>query len=811
VRALRIVCAAVVLLVFGIAMALEFPALTALAARGTFGSAGSVHSGKAAPGTKSARTARAARQTSETAAHASSTSSAKSAGAPIVIAQDIAARSLATEPQPEAPNSASTNTAAAESALLCLTTADKPNQIFTLATFFGRTLTDQRVVSTTTAVGKMALFAGQPAAGSMGDGGAALEAEFDLLLASQAMRSGVAAAPDGAVFVADTLNSTIRSVAAAGSSEPGIVRSVAGRFGVPQSLDLIEPLGLALDHAGNLYVADHAANTVYILRASTGALEPLAHVMSPANVGVTLDGSTVFASSPDTGAIVSINTKTRAIHTMDIPAALLPQAQSTSASASARSGESADAKIISAGLAVDGAGNLFIAFSGAGAKADQILRVDAFTGKVTIAARALSSPGEIAFDTNGNLFVADQGSRRILEFQREGVPATGVTLTPPAGPIPTDYGDEPVAGATPAQTFTLTNNSGATISQISSSFESGLTNFTVTSTSCTATLANNSSCVFNVTFTPQSTGALADTLVATYTPGANPPATASATVSGTGDDFQVTAASGIGPYYPITIDPGTSATYMLQIVPDNTFSGAVTLICPTNLPQATTCTFTPMATNPPPNTLVVNVTPGTPVPFSMILQTTGPTTPTTTSTGFWPAIFGGGSNGGSGTGNELSEAQIFARFPALRLALALTFALALGAIALLGVIVFRTTAHLKVAATKPFSNARSFSIARSAWRIAGHGMPCPYETRDTAMAGGVANSSAETPAWMGARRLAAVFALLVMFGGVAAVMGGCGKGSSTKPILTPAGTTNLTVQATAQNASRGFTVTLIVN
>jgi hypothetical protein len=56
-----------------------------------------------------------------------------------------------------------------------------------------------------------------------------------------------------------------------------------------------------------------------------------------------------------------------------------------------------------------------------------------------------------------------------------------------------------------------------------------------------------------------------------------------------------------------------------------------------------------------------------------------------------------------------------------------------------------------------------------------------------------------------------VFALLVMFAGVAAVMGGCGKGSSTKPIVTPAGTTNLTVQATAQNASRGFTVTLIVN
>ncbi len=683
-----------------------------------------------------------------------------------MIAENVAARSLATEPQPEAPNAATTTNSAAAECTLYLTTADKPNQIFTLATFFGRTLTDQRVASTSTAVGKMALFAGQPGAGSMGDGGSAPEAEFDLLLAPQAMRSGIAVAPEGTVFVADTLNSTIRSVAAAGSSEPGIVRSVAGRFGVPQSLDLIEPLGLALDRAGNLYVADHAANTIYILRASTGALEPLAHVMSPANVGVTLDGSTVFASSPDTSAIVSINTKTRAIHNLDIPATLLPQAQPISTSA--RSGESAEAKIIPEGLAVDGAGNLFVSFAGAGAKADQILRVDAFTSKVTSAARGLSSPGEIAFDTNGNLFVADQGSRRVLEFQREGVPATGVTLTPPAGPVPTDYGDQPVAGATPAQTFTLTNDSGAAITQISSSMQSGLTNFTVASTSCTATLANNSSCLFNVTFTPQSSGALSDTLVATYTPGANPVSTVTAALSGTGDDFQVTQASGTGSYYPITIDPGTSATYMMQIVPDSTFSGAVTLICPTNLPQATTCTFTPMATSPPPNTLVVNVTPGTPVPFSMILQTTGPTTPTTTSTGFWPAIFGGGGSNANG----LSAARIFARFPALRLAQPLTFALALGAIAFLGAIVLRKTTRLRSDATKSFSDAQSLTRMR---------------------------------------RLAAVFALLAMFAGVAAVMGGCGSSSSTKPILTPAGTTNLTMQATAQNASRGFTVTLIVN
>jgi sugar lactone lactonase YvrE len=755
VRALRIVCAAAVLTLVGFAMALEFPALPALAAHGTFSHAGSGHGGKA---TLAARISRGTRQTTESAPRTGSATARNAAASPIVVAQNVATRSLAIEPQPSATNSSgAAGSTAPQSAHVFLANADAPNRIFDFETASNAVSTRAALFAPV----KMALFAGQ-GAGSLGDGGAAVEAEFDMLLDSLATRSGVAVASDGTVFIADTLNSTIRSIAGAGSSEPGIVRSVAGRFGSPQSLELIEPLGLALDRAGNLYIADHAANAIYVLRASTGALEPLAHVMSPSSVGVTLDGSKVFASSPDTTAIVSIDTKTRAIRSVNIPAALLPQAQAFPAS----SGQSAEAKIIPAGLAVDGAGNLFVAFAGAGSKADQILRVDAFTSKVTSAAHLLSSPGEIAFDSNGNLFIADQGSHRILELKSAGVPATGVTLTPPAGPVPTDYGDEPIAGTTPPQSFTLTNNSGAAITAVGSSLQSGLTNFTVASTSCTPTLANNSSCAFNVTFTPQSSGALSDNLVVTYTAGANPPATLTAAVTGTGDDYQVTPASGFGSPYQITIDPGAAATFQLQIVPDDTFSGPVTLVCPRNLPTATTCTFTPSAPNPPPNTLVVDVTAGTPLAFPVIFQTTGPQSTTPASIGFWPAIFGGG--------NGISPARNLARFPARRLALSLMFALVLGAIAFLLAIALRKIAQLS----------------------------------DTRQNGRLTEG---VRAWMQMRRLAAVFALLALFAGVAGVMGGCGSSTTTKPIVTPAGTSNLTVQATAQNASRGFTVTLVVN
>ena len=202
---------------------------------------------------------------------------------------------------------------------------------------------------------------GQASPGSLGDGGAASGAEFDLKLDSLAMRSGVAVASDGTIFVADTLNGTIRSIAGAASSEPGIVRSVVGRYGPRQNFELVEPLGLALDRAGNLYIADRGANAVLMLHSATsaspGVLEILGHVVSPTSVAVTLDGGKVFAASADTGSIVTINTKTRSIASAGISMANLAVDSQQRANVT---------KIIPAGIAVDGAGNLFVSFSGAG-------------------------------------------------------------------------------------------------------------------------------------------------------------------------------------------------------------------------------------------------------------------------------------------------------------------------------------------------------------------------------------------------------------------------------------------------------------
>jgi hypothetical protein len=731
VRRVRIVCVITVLALVGFAVVLKLPTATSARAQSR---ASAMPSAPQAPSTK-----------------ADSSAAQSQAPAPITIATNISARSLAVEPQFSSLTNAagSQNSTAPESALLFLTNADKGNRIFTLATAGN--------ASALSANGKIATFAGQAAAGSLGDGGAASGAEFDLVLDSLAMRSGVAVAPDGTVFVADTLNGTIRSIAGAASSEPGIVRSLVGRFGPRQNFELIEPLGLALDRAGNLYIADRGANAVLMLHAATsatpGALEILAHVVSPASVGVTLDGGKVFAASPDTGSIVEINTKTRSISTSAIsPSQWFAESQ-----------KPAGAKIIATGLAVDGAGNLFVSFSGPGGGLDQIWRLDATSGKVASAARGLTSPGEIAFDSNGNLFIADQGTHRLLELRGAGVAANGVSLTPPGTGPTTDFGVEPVDGTTPTQSFTLTNDSGATISQISSSFQSGATNFTVANTSCTPTLVNLSSCAFNVAFTPQSSGALSDNLAVTFTPGANPPATLTAAVTGTADTYRIMLAS--GGMQEIFINPGSAATFLLQIVPDDTFSGPVMLTCPAILPTSTTCGISAgtAVTTPLVPSMTVNVTAGTSVPFNITFQTIAPGTPAPSAMGFLPTIHAprGESSG------PAASASNFARVPAM--AAFAAFAI-LCAIFALGI--FR----------------RDF-VPPNAMRVSLANPGC----------GSISGT-----------RLARLISICAFFIISASALGSCGGSSTPKLPPTPAGTTNLTVQALAQGAPRGFVVTLVV-
>lgn len=460
--------------------------------------------------------------------------------------------------------------------------------------------------------------AGTGRAGFSGDGGRAPGATMNLSQDSLVKRSGIAVAADGTLLISDTKNSTIRAVAGGTSSEAGIIRSVAGKWAAAQNLKLVEPMGIAVDRAGNLYIADHTAGIVSVLTKATGQLAILAHVASPASLAVTTDGSKVFVASPETGGVFAITTLTRSVATVPgfapvanestasvaNPCAALEATTTAAATATTTTAPSSASvrPVCPAGLAVDGGGNLFVADGNNGS----ILRVDAATSKTREAAVGMIEPGDIAFDAEGDLFVSEQGRNRIIAMGALGDPASNLTLTAPAPPAGCPQGasftycNEPSAGASASFAFTLTNTSGSTISNIviSPAFvppgtnpPPAPTNFTTTSTSCTGTLTAGASCAISVAFTPLASGPIIGQVQVTD---GTPSDTETINLAGTGDDFGLAIVAGLSP--EVTVSQGNTATWSAQLNADNVFGAqgeTVQLACPSNLPEFTTCEFKP--------------------------------------------------------------------------------------------------------------------------------------------------------------------------------------------------------------------------
>jgi sugar lactone lactonase YvrE len=628
--------------------------------------------------------------------------------------------------------------------------SDLPNRVFQAGAFLSKNYVAYPNVGT-----------GQP--GSLGDGGPAISAELNLSTDSLFKRSGIAVAADGALYIADTKNSTIRAVAGATSSEPGIIRSVAGKWAPAQNVALVEPMGIAADRAGNLYIADHTVGTVSVLTKATGRLTILAHVASPASLAVTADGTKVFVASPETEGVFSVTTLNGLIEPVPgfAPLATGPESANVipcgGLGAIATTSSRGRWAVCPAGVAVDGRGNLFVADADSG----RILRVDAASGKTTEASSGMNTPGDIAFDAQGDLFVSEQGRNRIIELRQMGDPASNLTLTAPAPPAGCPQGasftycNEPTAGTSPPFAFTLMNTSGTAVTglAITPAFEPvGMqpppapTNFTTTSTSCSATLAANSSCAINVAFTPLATGPITGQLIVSDS---TPSDTQTINLAGTGDDFSLAIVNGQTP--EVTTPQGDTATFLAQLNSVGVFGEdgeTVTLVCPTNLPQFTTCEFKPCPVIP---------TMGGATPFSILIHTS-------TATSETPPIQNPCNSPAAGVrrhaGGPSGILFLTARPPsggAWRLPALLSI---LAVIALMGVGAIRGAARA------------------------------------------------------GARRAFAALALTVISG---ALLAACHKGSNANSTATPVGITNLTVTANAVDssgnslrASRGLQVTLDV-
>ncbi len=261
------------------------------------------------------------------------------------------------------------------------------------------------------------------AAGSsfVGDGGSALQAAL-----SDA--EGVAVDSAGNVYIADANDHRVRKVAPdgtistiAGSGFPGF----AGDGGPAAASRLNTPYGIAIDRAGNLYIADLGNNRV--------------RMVSPAGTITTVSGTEKLQAprnlALDAMGHLYISEFGGARVWMVASDGTLANIAGTGDPGYAGDGGEATAAQISfpAGLAFDHYGNLFIADSSNNCVrrvSGGIITTVLGTGDAGAALpNELNLPTGVAIDSAGNLDVADSNNQRIQQL----TPAGGINTLPGTG------------------------------------------------------------------------------------------------------------------------------------------------------------------------------------------------------------------------------------------------------------------------------------------------------------------------------------------------------------------------------------------
>jgi len=170
------------------------------------------------------------------------------------------------------------------------------------------------------ATGNINTVAGTGVRGNSGDGGAATSAQLNYPL-------GIAVDSSGNVYIADSLNFTVRKVDATGniSTVAGTgVRGNSGDGGPATSAQLNYPLGVAADRSGHVYFADIQNERVRKvapfstnadlrdLTLSAGTLNPVflpGTTVYSVSVDSSVSSITVTPTTADSGARVSVNGK----------------------------------------------------------------------------------------------------------------------------------------------------------------------------------------------------------------------------------------------------------------------------------------------------------------------------------------------------------------------------------------------------------------------------------------------------------------------------------------------------------------------
>jgi sugar lactone lactonase YvrE len=393
-----------------------------------------------------------------------------------------------------------------------------------------------------------AVIAGSGSCGpESGDGGAATSATFSRLW-------GIAVDSRGDLFISDPANSVIREVDGITGIIDTIAGIAGSRGHTPDgalaiAATLTDASGMAVDGAGNLYYADGRENLVRRIDASSGILTTVAGNYA-AGAGYSGDGSLATSAQmyfPLTLAIDSAGNLyiaddgNNVIRKVDAATGIITTAAGQGPPAIAGyagDGGPATSALLDdpEGVGVDAAGNIYIADSSnllirkinvhsgiittaAGVYSDGVETYTGDGGAATLA--GLSYMQDVTVDPGGNIIIADSDNSAI----RKVTAASGIAA----------FGSFAVGSSSPAIDVTLTNDGNSEI-DLSALLASANFNLSGSDTSCTASsaLTPGESCILGIEFLPTTTGSLTGTITATDNVGNNATSTQSVALSGTG-------------------------------------------------------------------------------------------------------------------------------------------------------------------------------------------------------------------------------------------------------------------------------------
>ena len=276
-------------------------------------------------------------------------------------------------------------------------------------------------------------------AGYSGDGGPATNAQI-------CTPEGLFCDPAGNLLICDADNNRVRKVAAGTMSTFAGQNALFGEGFPATNAEICLPANMNCDAAGNVYIADYQNNRVRKYSPSTGLLTTVAGSgiggyddgysgdggpATAANMynpyGVAVDGAgNIYVADLNNARIRKVNTS--GIITTIAGTGVSGYSGNHSAATGAELGGPA-------GLALDNAGNLYMAdvYNNCIRKIDNAGIITTVAGNtfagyasdnVAATATPLNTPLDVAVDANNNLYIADNGNNRIRKVDTAGIITT---------------------------------------------------------------------------------------------------------------------------------------------------------------------------------------------------------------------------------------------------------------------------------------------------------------------------------------------------------------------------------------------------